>query len=113
MPSALRKFNDIPATGYTAVKPKPKVKFRNSKVRRLPADSMVRIKCEDNIKFMSKLEPESMSLIVTSPPYNLQKEYEKSQSLDSYIESQRKCIAEAVKTFEAQWFYMLANWKLC
>jgi adenine-specific DNA-methyltransferase len=32
-------------------------------------------------------------LIVTSPPYNLGKEYEKQTSLESYIERQRKTIA--------------------
>jgi DNA modification methylase len=39
------------------------------------------IECQDNLRFMRGLPDESMQLIVTSPPYNLGKEYEKLQSL--------------------------------
>jgi len=46
---------------------------------------------------MRKLEDESMSLIVTSPPYNLGKEYEERLSKDKYIQEQTACIAEAVR----------------
>jgi len=46
---------------------------------------------------MGRLADESMKLIVTSPPYNLGKEYEKKRSQDIYIEEQRACIAEAVR----------------
>lgn len=38
-----------------------------------------------------------MHLIVTSPPYNIGKEYEKRTSLDVYIEEQAATIAEAVR----------------
>lgn len=38
-----------------------------------------------------------MNLIVTSPPYNIGKEYEKRTSLDVYIESQAATIDEAVR----------------
>ena len=60
-------------------------------------DELVNIKCIDNIGYMKSLPSESMSLIVTSPPYNLQKEYEKFQDLESYIECQKQCISEAVR----------------
>jgi adenine-specific DNA-methyltransferase len=52
---------------------------------------------EDNLKFMRRLDDESMNLIVTSPPYNLGKEYEEKRSQDRYIEEQVACIAEAVR----------------
>jgi adenine-specific DNA-methyltransferase len=55
------------------------------------------ISCEDNLKFMRRLAKESMKLIVTSPPYNLGKEYEEKRSQDRYIEEQVACIAEAVR----------------
>jgi adenine-specific DNA-methyltransferase len=43
------------------------------------------IECADNIDFMRSLKKESMNLIVTSPPYNIGKEYEHRTSLDVYI----------------------------
>lgn len=55
------------------------------------------IECKDNIEFMRSLDKESMNLIVTSPPYNLGKDYEKRTSLDVYVEQQVATIAEAVR----------------
>lgn len=56
------------------------------------------IECMDNMEFMRSLKKESMHLIVTSPPYNIGKEYErKKRSLDVYIEEQATTIAEAVR----------------
>lgn len=46
---------------------------------------------------MRSLSEGSMKLIVTSPPYNLGKEYEKRSSMDKYLEEQTNCIAEAVR----------------
>lgn len=66
-------------------------------VSRLQRDADAQIACQDNLKFMRKLEDESMHLIVTSPPYNLGKEYEEKRSLDIYVEEQMACIAEAVR----------------
>ena len=55
------------------------------------------IECQDNLEFMRSLKKDSMNLIVTSPPYNIGKAYEKRTSLDIYIESQAAAIAEAVR----------------
>ncbi len=55
------------------------------------------IECQDNIEYMRSLEKGSMHLIVTSPPYNIGKSYEKKTSLDVYVESQAATIAEAVR----------------
>ena len=38
--------------------------------------------CEDNLKFMKRLPDDEVKLVVTSPPYNLGKEYETKTSLD-------------------------------
>jgi adenine-specific DNA-methyltransferase len=60
------------------------------------------IENKDNLSFMRGLKDESMHLIVTSPPYNLGKEYEKKRSQDSYIEEQVATIAEAVRLLHPQ-----------
>ena len=56
-----------------------------------------KILCSDNINFMKSLEKDSMNLIVTSPPYNLGKEYETKTSLDIYLEEQSSAIEQAVR----------------
>lgn len=66
-------------------------------VTRLPADAYADIVCEDNLSYMRRHQNESMQLIVTSPPYNLGKEYERRTSLERYVEEQAACIAEAVR----------------
>jgi adenine-specific DNA-methyltransferase len=56
-----------------------------------------RIECKDNLKFMRSLDSGSMKLIVTSPPYNIGKDYEKRTTNEIYIEQQTAAIAEAVR----------------
>ncbi|WP_091964900.1 DNA methyltransferase [Bradyrhizobium shewense] len=46
---------------------------------------------------MRKLPNESIHLIITSPPYNIGKEYEKRTTNEIYIEQQAATIAEAVR----------------
>ena len=67
----------------------------------LKRDAKVDIACEHNLTFMRRLPDESMSLIVTSPPYNIGKAYEQRTSEDQYIETQAACIAEAVRLLTA------------
>ena len=55
------------------------------------------IECQDNLEFMEeRLAGLQMKLIVTSPPYNLGKEYESRVGLDEYLDSQRKVIEKCV-----------------
>lgn len=61
-----------------------------------------KIECLENLEFMRSLKKGSMDLIVTSPPYNIGKEYEKRTSLDIYIENQAATIAEAVRLLNPQ-----------
>ena len=76
----------------------PTIKGRNgNSVVTLPRDKDANVVCQDNIAFMRTLGNESMNLIVTSPPYNLGKEYESKRSLADYIENQRETIGEAVR----------------
>jgi adenine-specific DNA-methyltransferase len=62
-----------------------------------PSQLQVRIEASDNLKFMRKFDDETMQLIITSPPYNLGKEYESKRLQDVYLEEQAATIAEAVR----------------
>jgi len=52
---------------------------------------------QDNLAFMRTLTDGSMKLIVTSPPYNIGKAYERRTSLDRYIREQEAAIEECVR----------------
>ena len=58
--------------------------------------------CEDNLVFMEKLRDAQMKLVVTSPPYNLGKDYEARTSLDEYLEAQERVISECVRVLHPQ-----------
>jgi len=51
----------------------------------------------DNLSFMKALPDSSMKLVVTSPPYNIGKSYEKRSPLDQYISEQAHVIDECVR----------------
>ena len=55
------------------------------------------VACQSNLDFMRTLKSGSMKLIVTSPPYNIGKSYERRVDLDSYIKDQANVIAECVR----------------
>ncbi len=46
----------------------------------------------DNRSFLPTIPDHYVDLVVTSPPYNLGKSYERRSDLDTYIESQRQVI---------------------
>jgi len=54
----------------------------------------------DCLDFLKAIPNETFQLVVTSPPYNLGKEYERRIHLDEYIEQQRKVISECVRTLK-------------
>ena len=51
----------------------------------------------DCLDFLEKIPDESIKLIVTSPPYNIGKEYEKKRQLQEYLKIQDRVISECVK----------------
>ena len=53
--------------------------------------------CEDNLAFINRIPDEKIKLVVTSPPYNLGKEYEIRASIDAYLETQQRVIHECVR----------------
>lgn len=60
-------------------------------------DDTAHMAAEDNVAYMRRLPAESMKLIVTSPPYNIGKRYERRTSLDRYLSGQTGAIAECVR----------------
>lgn len=70
---------------------------RKSNVHRLGSDKSAHIACEENLSFMRPLKSGSMDLIVTSPPYNIGKSYERRSPLDNYISQQAQVISECVR----------------
>jgi adenine-specific DNA-methyltransferase len=53
--------------------------------------------CRD---FLRGVPNESVDLVVSSPPYNLGKEYEARVALDHYVEDQRAVLAECVRVLK-------------
>jgi len=49
------------------------------------------------LDFLNQCPDETFRLIVTSPPYNIGKEYEKRTSLDDYLSQQEKVIRECIR----------------
>ena len=52
----------------------------------------------DCLKLLSTIPDESLQLVVTSPPYNIGKEYEKRLTLETYLEQQAAVIRECVRS---------------
>jgi adenine-specific DNA-methyltransferase len=66
-------------------------------VARLQTDCRAEMRCEDNLDFMRRFEDGCMKLIVTSPPYNIGKAYEKRSPLENYVKQQAQVISECVR----------------
>jgi len=52
----------------------------------------------DCLNLLKTIPDESIQLVVTSPPYNIGKEYEKRLHLDLYLDQQSQVISECVRT---------------
>lgn len=51
----------------------------------------------DRLDFMRSLPEKSVNLVITSPPYNIGKEYEKRKDLSTYLDEQEETIKEAIR----------------
>ncbi|MDB4066150.1 site-specific DNA-methyltransferase [Candidatus Pelagibacter sp.] len=51
----------------------------------------------DRIEFLNEVKNNSVQLIITSPPYNIGKSYEKKEPLEKYLYEQKKTLIECVK----------------
>ena len=56
----------------------------------------------DCADFLLSIPDETIQLIVTSPPYNIGKEYEKKMKLEKYLAQQAKVIEECVRVLSPQ-----------
>lgn len=54
----------------------------------------------DNLSHLAKLPDNSVDLVVTSPPYNIGKDYETVIDVEEYIASQRAVISECVRVLK-------------
>ena len=70
---------------------------QSAALARLPVARDAHMACKDNLAFMRPLSDGMMNLIVTSPPYNIGKRYERRSPLDAYIQSQAQVISECVR----------------
>ncbi|MEH2389574.1 MAG: DNA methyltransferase [Nostoc sp.] len=57
----------------------------------LPLDQIL---LEDSLQLLSNLPDECVDLVVSSPPYNLGKEYESRQALEIYLKEQTAVLLE-------------------
>ena len=60
------------------------------------------IACQDNLEFMDELADGSCKLIVTSPPYNIGKAYERRYTLNAYLQAQERVIQECIRILHPQ-----------
>jgi adenine-specific DNA-methyltransferase len=51
----------------------------------------------DSLSGLKKIDNESVDLIITSPPYNVGKEYEKKVSIEKYLKEQENVIDELIR----------------
>lgn len=82
---------------FETISPEMPARAHKSSVIRLPRDKDVHIACEDNLSFMRPLTDGSFSLIVTSPPYNIGKSYERRNPLERYLADQTQVISECTR----------------
>ena len=54
----------------------------------------------DNLEHLATIPDESVDLVVTSPPYNIGKDYESVVGLDEYLSMQHQVIAECVRVLK-------------
>lgn len=54
----------------------------------------------DSEKELKKIEDQKFKLIITSPPYNIGKEYETKKTIEEYLVTQRKIITELIRVLD-------------
>lgn len=63
-----------------------------------PKTPDVRLAHASNLDFLTTIEDGSVALVVTSPPYNIGKSYEKRAPLEAYLADQAVVVGECVRT---------------
>jgi len=91
-----QKLSDIDTSKnatQTSLLPQKKIKIAYKPTK----DADVILFHGDRLDLMKQLPDKSVKLVVTSPPYNIGKEYEKRRDLDSYLADQEETIKEAIR----------------
>jgi len=65
-------------------------------------DSDINLILGDSLEELKKIPDESFQLVVSSPPYNIGKIYEKRQDFDAYLAWQEEVLKECVRSLKAQ-----------
>ena len=65
-------------------------------------DAEIVISKGDCIEILTNIPRETAKLIITSPPYNVGKSYEKNASLDNYLETMRSAIEQIVRVLSSE-----------
>jgi len=65
-------------------------------------NNMITLHHGDSRSFLKTIPDGSISLVVTSPPYNIGKSYESKQAIASYLSAQEPIIRELVRTLSNQ-----------
>ena len=63
-------------------------------------DNVITLYLGDCLDFLSQVPNDSIQLIVTSPPYNIGKEYEEKLDIEEYVAQQTQVIDECVRTLK-------------
>jgi adenine-specific DNA-methyltransferase len=63
----------------------------------LPKESKSVLSCSDSYSFVRMIPNDSIKLIITSPPYNLGKRYEKKSKFELYLVEQKKIVHELIR----------------
>lgn len=71
-------------------------------IENLSRNSSYQIKNDDCLIALKEIEPEKFDLVLTSPPYNVGKEYETKTSIEKYLESQEATIDELVRKLSSK-----------
>ncbi len=75
----------------------PNIKKKIKITSRYTKDSDVVLYHGDRLDLMKSLPDSSVKLVITSPPYNIGKEYEKRTGLDVYLVEQERTFKEAIR----------------
>jgi len=63
-------------------------------------DNLITLYLGDCLDFLKQIPDSSIQLIITSPPYNIGKEYEKKIDINEYISQQKQVINECVRVLK-------------
>jgi adenine-specific DNA-methyltransferase len=68
---------------------------------RFDSSASIVLRCGETIDFLQSLPSQSVKLAVTSPPYNLGKEYEKRTGIEAYLNLQDEVILQLVRVLSS------------